>query len=227
MRKFVDLHIIPGASKVDSMLNQAVKLGFSAIGVSGPKPKADNIDTVSRLDITPKNQEQLNNMLRNSRRKFEVISVICQNKNVARQAAKDNRVDIIKFPLDQKKRRSVWLDHHQANLMKESGCSYEIDIRDLLIHDASTMENRLRRISRETHIASKADIPIIASSGAHKALEMREPKAIASILNLIEVDYEEALNMVSENPYSIIIKNRSKLSKSYIMPGVWLNEDPP
>ena len=227
MRKFVDLHIIPGASNVDSMLNQAVKLGFSAIGVSGTKPKVDNIDTVSRLDITPKNQEQLNNMLRNSRRKFEVISVICQNKNVARQAAKDNRVDIIKFPLDQNKRRAVWLDHHQANLMKESGCSYEIDIRDLLIHDASTMENRLRRISRETHIASKADIPIIASSGAHKALEMREPKAIASILNLIEVDYEEALNMVSENPYSIIIKNRSKLSKSYIMPGVWLNEAPP
>jgi RNase P/RNase MRP subunit p30 len=226
MRKFIDLHIIPNPNYINNIMKHAVRLGFNIIGVTTSKPKVCNIDIATRLDISPQNQEQLNTKLKISRRSYEVISVICQNKRIARQAAKDNRVDIIKFPKNQEKRWAVWLDHHQANLMTDSGCCYEIDVKDLLIHDNSIIENRLRRITREVQVASKFDIPIIASSGARTSLEMREPRAIASILTLLGISEDDAMLMVSENPWSIISRNRARLSQSYIIPGVWSNTKP-
>jgi RNase P/RNase MRP subunit p30 len=224
MKKYIDLHITADPKLWNLIINHASELGFDAIGLTGWYLSENRaIDVISRIDLTPRNQEQLNIQLMNARRIYEIISVICLSKNIARQASKDSRVDIIKFPKEPNVRKKVWLDNHQANLMRDSGSGYEIDVNELLSHEMLTIEHRLRQLNRELHMAIKYDLPIIASSGAPDFKMMREPKAIISLLRLLDMNENGAFQMVSNNPLSMIQKNRKKLSKSYVAQGVWFD----
>ena len=57
------------------------------------------LDLASRVDLRPRSQNELVGLLRRLRRRFEIICVLCESKEVARQAAKDRRVDLLNFPL--------------------------------------------------------------------------------------------------------------------------------
>ncbi|MCW4049600.1 MAG: RNase P subunit p30 family protein [Candidatus Bathyarchaeota archaeon] len=223
--KYMDLHIQPDEENKRQMLSHAVTLGLDAVGIPIDRSMKEehNIDIVSRLDIAPKNQQQLSGLLKKNRRRYEVISVLCLSKNVARQAAKDHRVDILRYP-DDSRRKHAWMDRHQATLAKDSGCSYEVDIKELLVEDARILRHKIIQLRKETSIALKHDIPVIASSGATDWLGMREPKAVAALMSLLDVDEEKTLEMVSRNPCALVERNRDKLSDSYVLPGVWVIE---
>ena len=107
MRKFVDLHLIcsPGEDEANKrLIAQSVELGYRILGISIPLPHSQKnyeklrdlctktgMDFVSRLDLSPNSPRVLIRNLRRYRYKFEVISVTCLSKAVARQAAKDHR----------------------------------------------------------------------------------------------------------------------------------------
>ena len=110
MRKFVDLHLIApikNLAEFESFIRKASTLGYKMVGVPLPanieKEKIEqlksiaknfNLDLVTRLNLKPESARNLLKNLRRYRRKFEVISVRCLSKAVARQAAKDRRVDL-------------------------------------------------------------------------------------------------------------------------------------
>ena len=110
MRHFIDLHLKASQDPeiFRQMLIRAVKLGFQRVAVTLSTPILMQkikeqafelgLDLVSRIDLNPKNPGDLSRSLRKFRRKFEVVSVCCRNKQVARMAARDNRVDILNFP---------------------------------------------------------------------------------------------------------------------------------
>jgi len=110
MRRFIDLQILPDRGKTADLLSHAMQLGYSSVGCVGDKPSDAPIDIVSRLDIAPRSQQDLGRALNRSRLKHEVISVLCLSKGVARQAAKDPRVDLLRFPGNPSRRKNVWLD---------------------------------------------------------------------------------------------------------------------
>ena len=98
-RTFADLHLqidLGNMTMVERIIGKIAQLGFRLVGV--PLPPEANISLVNRVDLRPKSRGQLMNQLRKLRRKFEVICVLCENKEVARQAAKDRRVDLLNFP---------------------------------------------------------------------------------------------------------------------------------
>ena len=113
MRKFVDLNLRPlirDIGQVETMVNKSSELGYHCVGISIPQgakrkeirmlEKICNdvgIDLATRVDLFPKTPRELLSNLRRVRRRFEVVSVICASKPVARQAAKDRRVDLLLF----------------------------------------------------------------------------------------------------------------------------------
>ena len=113
-RAFADLHLrlnLKDPATASRIINKAATLGYRLIAVPlSPETREDekvklqricseaNIDFASRVDIKPKTRNDLTHQLRRLRRKFEVICVTCENKEVARQAAKDHRVDLLNFP---------------------------------------------------------------------------------------------------------------------------------
>ena len=221
MRCFTELCLKP--ENPEEIISLVKSLGYSSIGLS-EKIESDTIDIVSRLDLNPKNPNELLRSLRNQRWKTEVITVNCRSKSVARQAGKDRRVDLITYPILDKWKNNH-LDRQQAGLMRDSGSGYLIDLSQLLIDDAYLLRKRIEFIKRNKDNAVKRGVPVVASSCATDVWGLRDPHGLAALLSLIDVDEDHGLDMVSNNPYGLVDKNRVKLKDSYILEGVWVIED--
>ena len=233
-RLFADLHLSPPLNDFNytcQLVKKAKKLGYHLLGFSTNLYTNKNslislknfckeikIDFVSRIDLNPTNRNELKSQLRSVRRKYEVICVKCETKEVARQAAQDRRVDLLNFPSLFFKKR--FFDHAEAELASNSLAALEIDIKPLIILKGSSRTRLLSFLRRETAIAKKFKIPIILSSGIEKITFQRKPQEIATLMDLFDFDASLALDTVSKNPYSIVLRNRAKLSPSYIAPGI-------
>ncbi|OYT51384.1 hypothetical protein B6U66_04055, partial [Candidatus Bathyarchaeota archaeon ex4484_135] len=141
MRKFADVHLacpFQDEEEFRALLGRARKMGFHVVSVpldpdlktrelSRLKEIASEIglDLATRVDLAPENRPRLLSSLRRLRRKFEFIGVLCQNKEVARVAARDRRVDFLMFPLEPKER---YFDRSEAELASGSNCALEIDL---------------------------------------------------------------------------------------------------
>jgi RNase P/RNase MRP subunit p30 len=220
VRRFIDLRVAPGKGRLDEFVARARELGYSGLGVTGHPvgPQPQGVDLVTRLDLAPANQQQLVDQLNRHRRGFTVLAVSCATKAVARQAAKDHRVDILRFPRGDGS--PAWMDRQQAQLAAGSHCLYEVDAQELMIQDPARLEVALALIRRELGNARGHGVPVVLSSGARSPQEMRDPRSMASLMDLVGVGEEEALGMVSDTPWRLVERNRDKLSGAYLLPGV-------
>lgn len=235
-RIFADLHLMPDLGSVEQtrrMMSKASELGYRLIATPLPKSFSENhiqrlrgisqeaaLDFASRLDLKPKTPKELLYYLRKFRRKFEVIAVICESKTVARQAAKDRRVDLLNFPaLDPRKR---FFDNAEAELASKSLAALEIDVKPLITLKGSSKIKLLSVLRREAATAKKFHVPIVVSSGATNDLLMRKPLEMAALASLFDLDGTTAVDAVSKNPLTIVKRNREKLSPNFIAPGIRL-----
>jgi RNase P/RNase MRP subunit p30 len=233
-RTYVDLHLCPylkDAEQVSRIINKAYRLEYSLIAVAFPPNFSEEetqrlrnicnenkINLASRVDLKPKTPNELLQNLRKLRRRFEIIAVICESKSVARQAAKDRRVDILNFPsLDFRKR---FFDRAEAELASNALTSFEIDMKPLLLLERSARIRLLSNLRREAIIAKEFHVPIVISSGVSDEMLMRKPRELAALASLFDLDEASAIEAVSENPLTIVKRNRDKLSSRFVAPGI-------
>ncbi|MEM2394118.1 MAG: RNase P subunit p30 family protein [Candidatus Bathyarchaeia archaeon] len=235
-RIFADLHLKPDLSDMEKtrrMIMKAAELGYRVVAVPLPLNSAENyikklrslcqefsIDFASRLDLKPKTAEELVHHLRKFRRRFEIICAICESKAVARQSAKDHRVDLLNFPDIDFRRR--FFDEAEAELASKSLSSLEIDVKPLITLEGLARVRFLAILRREVAIARNFQVPIVISSGATEELTMRKPLDMKALATLFDMDGSQALDAVSKNPISIVKRNREKLSPRFIAPGIRL-----
>ncbi|UCE29676.1 MAG: hypothetical protein JSV85_02870 [Candidatus Bathyarchaeota archaeon] len=240
MRKFSDLHLRPSLADPNhtkKMISKSSKLGYRLIGIPvQPRFKRDTIqelrricsdvkiDLATRLDLTPDTPHELLLHLRRFRRRFELVSVRCESKSVARQAAKDRRVDILSFSATNLRKR--FFDRAEAELASKALSTIEVDMATLLLLKRPSKIRLLSRLRREMAIAKKLDVPVILSSGAKDLHAMRSPKDYAALAALFDIPQESALCALSENPVAIVKRNREKLSEDYIAPGIRIASRP-
>jgi ribonuclease P/MRP protein subunit RPP1 len=235
MRKtFADLHLrlnVKDHAKALQAITKAAVLGYRLIAVpfssetcgdEVAKLKAvcseAKIDFASRMDLRPRTQNELMHQLRRLRRKFEVICVNCENKEVARQAAKDHRVDLLNFPLLDFRKR--FFDRAEAELASNSLAALEIDVKPLLALEGPARIRFLSSLRREIAIAKEFHVPIIVSSGVSEVKFLRRPREMAALTFLFGLDEASALKAVSQEPVAIVNRNREKLSAKFVAPGI-------
>jgi len=215
MRHYVDLHLKPSTpEQAKEMALLASQLGYKHI--ASTKPTADpgeRITTATRIDIDAKRSRELLEALKRSRRRYDVVAVRCLSKEVARQAAKDDRIDILLFPDDPTQRKQNWLDHHEAGLIDGTGRAYEVNASDLLATSPTRLSKVITQIKRDLAVASRHDIPVVLSSGASTPLAMREPKALTALATLLDIDEDYAVEMLSTIPEAILERNHAKLKE--------------
>jgi ribonuclease P/MRP protein subunit RPP1 len=205
------------------LLAIAKQLGYTTIGLGYPL-KSGVLDLVHRVDLNPRNQNDLGKQLRKLRKKTEIITVYCNSKSISRQAARDSRIDLLRFPIKGGK-GIAFLDRQQAGLMRDSGVGFEVSIHDLLVSDRFHLLKRIGIIKKSLDIALKHDLPIVTTSGARDIFNLRDPFGLASLLNLLDMDLEIGLETISTVPNEIITENRAKLNQKYVEPGVWILEE--
>jgi len=238
MRKFVDLHLcapIDDLKQVEGMVNLSAELGYRVVGI----PLSPNIsqektsqikeicnsarvEFVKRIDLMPKTSNELLNNLGRLRRKFEIVSVACTSKNVARQAAKDRRVDLLSLCLTFPCKR--FFDHAEAELASKKLVSLEIDMTLTLSLTGFPRIRLLSSLRKEVAVARKFDIPITISSGASDENFLRSPQDYVALATLFDLPVSCALQALSDYPLSIVERNKAKLSPCYIAPGVRIVE---
>ena len=233
-RDFTDLHlrVNPKETQVTQRaIDKALNLGYRSISIPFTSQIEDSqvnslraagieggLDFIVRADFKPRNQEDLMRFLRKFRRKAEVICIVCDEKEIARSAAKDHRVDIVNFPsLDYHKR---FFDRAEAELATSNQTALEIDVKPLLILEGPPRVRLLSCLRREVALAKEFKVPVIISSGVSEVHLMRMPRDLASIAYLFGLNEIEALDAVSTNPNGIISCNREKLGPGFIAPGI-------
>ena len=233
-RAFSDLHLRINPKDQQTakrLISKAAQLGYRYISIpftngvqeaETAKLKAicaqAGLDFVLRADFKPHTQEDLMRFLRKFRRQFEVICIICDSKEIARQAAKDRRVDLLNFPsLDYHKR---FFDRAEAELASCSLAGLEVDIKSLLIMEGPARVRLLSSLRREVAIALEFHVPVVISSGVSEEHLLRMPRDLASIAFLFGLDETQALDAISSNPTGIVLRNREKLSSKFVAPGI-------
>jgi RNase P/RNase MRP subunit p30 len=182
--------------------------------------QAEGLDPVLRVDLRPKNPDELIQRIRKVRRMFEVVCVICDSKEVARQAAKDRRVDLLNFPsLDFRKR---FFDRAEAELACSGIAALEIDIKPLIMLEGLTKIRFLSSLRREVAIAQEFKVPVVLSSGISELMLLRNPRGIAALASLFGLDECCSLDAVSYSPAGIVKRNRLKLGLEFVAPGIRL-----
>jgi ribonuclease P/MRP protein subunit RPP1 len=233
-RVFADLHLKVNpkdAQASEHAIQRAAKFGYRLVSLPFTfEPSNDEIanlkaagknadvDLALRVDLRPRNENDLMSNLRRLRRKFDIIGVNCDNKDVARQAAKDRRVDLLNFSsLDYHKR---FFDRSEAELASSSLAAYEIDVKPLLVLEGPARIRFLSSLRREVAIAKEYHVPLIISSGVSEERFMRMPRELASLSYLFGLSEIEALEAVSFNPLAIVLRNREKLGSRFVAPGI-------
>ena len=233
-RAFCDLHlrVNPKETKaIKELFFKAAKMGYTAISVPFTQKfnveeltnlrnlaAEANLDFVSRADYYPKTENDLTNFLRKFRRQFEVVCIMCDNKEVARKAAKDRRVDLLNFPsMDFRKR---FFDRAEAELASSCLAALEVDVKPILVLEGPPRVRLLMSLRREVAVAQEFHVPIIVSSGISEQYLLRKPQDLASLAYLFSLDEMSALDAVSSSPWTIVKRNREKLSDRFVAPGI-------
>jgi len=234
MRRFVDLHLQPSvkdSDEVEKMVSRSSELGYRLVGISLPQNvtrdkvrqlqdicKDAGVDLVTRVDLVSKTPRQLLHELRRFRRRFEVVSVVCTSKAVARQAAKDRRVDLLSFPATSSSGR--FFDKAEAELASQALSYLEVDMAPLLSSKGFLRIRLLSTLRKEVTIAKKFGVPITISSGATNVHLMRGPYDYAALASLFGMAVPLALRALSETPLTIVERNRDKLNPDFVAPGI-------
>jgi RNase P/RNase MRP subunit p30 len=233
-RVFADLHLrlnIKDSAGTLRVLRKAAELGYGLVGVSlAPETGKEEVvglrgvcaevglDFVSRVDLRPRGSDELMRQLRRLRRRFEVVSVACESKVVARQAAKDRRVDLLSFPLLDFRRR--FFDRAEAELARGGLAGLEVDVKPLLVLEGAGRVRLLSWLRREVAVARGFGVPVMVSSGVSGELLLRKPREMAALGFLFGLDEVSGLDAVSRSPVALVEHNREKLSGGFVAPGV-------
>jgi len=234
MKRFADLHLrvpLKDPSKAESMIRKASELGYSLVGIPlSPHATREQIsqlrqicsdakvDFATRVNFSPRTPNELLQSLRRFRRKFEIVSVRCHTKDVARQAAKDRRVDLLQFSVTSLRIR--FFDEAEAELASQALSSLEIELAPILQLTSFSRVRLLSRLRREVATAERFKVPITISSGATDELFMRGPSDYAALTTLFDLPIFSALDALSKTPFVTVERNRKKLSPDYVAPGI-------
>lgn len=236
MKRFADLNLrlpLEDLSKTESMIRKASELGYNLVAIPLlPNSTREQIsqlrhicneakvDFATRVNFSPKTPNQLLQSLRRFRRKFEIVAVRCHTKEVARQAAKDRRVDLLQFSVTSIRKR--FFDEAEAELASQALSSLEIELAPSIQLTGYSRVCLLSRLRKEVAIAERFKVPIIFSSGATNELWMRGPYDYAALATLFDLPMSHALRAISATPWITVERNRKKLRADFVAPGIYV-----
>jgi RNase P/RNase MRP subunit p30 len=96
----------------------------------------------------------------------------------------------------------------------------EVDVKPLLVLEGPPRVRLLSSLRREVAIACEFKVPVIVSSGVSEEKYMRTPRDMASLAFLFGLNESSAIDAVSANPSAIVLRNREKLDRKFVAPGI-------
>lgn len=211
---YYDIHV--EIAEAESAVKRAKLLGFSGIALMGTPDKSlikeDGFDIVSAIILKAKTVEELKSEIDKFRSKVEILAVHGGIYEINRAACEDARVDLLCHP--ERGRIDSGLDHICTKAAAENGVALEINFGELL--NSRSRPKQIYFMQRNIYLCNKYGAKLITTSGASDIWEMRAPRELASIANVLGLDIGLAIDSVSTIPGEKVLVNREKLSGSRI-----------
>ncbi len=234
--KFYDLHIesnlSSGENNIQEIVEFAQKLGYSGIAICDTFESKDKLDelkeAIGKLQtntevyagayIQAKDVSELKEMITKAREKVMVIAVAGGNYNINRAACEDPRVDILAHP--ESGRIDSGLDQVCLEFATRNNVAIQINFREILYSFRKPRSYVLNHIAKNINLTSHYRTPVIISSGAKSTWDMRAPRELVSMANVLGLDLGKAFHGVTSVPQEIVQNNKKTLEGTKITEGV-------
>jgi ribonuclease P/MRP protein subunit RPP1 len=178
------------------------------------------IEVYPGVTISVETKEEMNNIVKKVRN--EVILVIVQGGNYAinRAACENAHVDILMSP--ELNRPDPGLDEACLAMAEKNNISIGVSFRQLLYSYRRPRARIISFMKSNINLCKKMKIPVVVCSGAQTMMDMRDPRQLVSIGNVLGLELPHAFNAISSIPQQIIEKNKKRLEGKIIGKGVEL-----
>jgi len=233
--QFFDLHVhsafSEGESTVEQLASMAKELGYAGICFSEyykndvqVKKLYAEIDKVKQkvgieifLGFEARSPKELA-ILREKRRRFDVLLVGGGDLRMNREAVETAEVDILTHP--EFGRQDSGMNHVMMKLAKKNNVAIEVNFRNILLESKNSRSKLLARIQNNIKLAKKFKTAIILCSGAVSHFEMRDPQIMISMASQFGLDIKEAKDSLSKIPEKILKQAVERKNDNWILPGV-------
>ena len=236
--KFYDLdvqsNLSTGSSSPLELAKFAEELGFSGIAIAdywssseklelylkeiAEVQKQVGIKTLPAVKIRATNPNELKHALEKVRDKVIVVVVAGGNYQINRAACEDSRVDILAHPeLD---RNDNGLDEPSLNAAFANDVAIGMNFHGLLYSYRRQRSIMLNNIATNLRLCESLHVKSIAVSGAQSVWDMRDPRELVSIANVLGIDLGKSFLTASENASHIVEKNKKKFAGKIVVEGV-------
>lgn len=238
--KFYDLHVksklSDGENSIEELARFAERLGYSGIAICDEFESKEKLvelknlveEINAKVEVYPgvliqaESVSEMKEKLSKVREKALIVAVAGGNYEINRAACDDPRVDILAHP--ESGRIDSGLDDACMEAAARNNVAIQMNFKEILYSFRKQRSYTLNHIARNIMLAEHFRTPIIICSGAQSTWDMRAPRELVSVANVLGLDIGKSFLAITTVPQNIIEGNRKTLEGKKITDGVEIVE---
>ena len=187
------------------------RFGIEAIGVAmsdsydfklyGELREKSEIEAFSVLEIHASNAGQVKNGVAKYRDRVDMIIVHAKDQAATRAAAEHKGVDVIAH---------AFLDQISAREAGKNNVAIEVNLKDLLGLSGMRRAIWISKLNFNLELARKYKVPLVVTTGAWNTYDLRSPRQIQALAEVIGLNKAEAKRAIFGEPRAILKRSREK-----------------
>ncbi|WP_416839285.1 RNase P subunit p30 family protein [Haloferax sp. DFSO52] len=212
-----------GESTASRVALAAERYGYDGVVVRGLDARPDfdrlrdefEVDVVDAVEIDAPDPDHASGSVGNYRPQRELVILRGGTNALNRFAVEQPRVDVLARPMAGHGN----FNHVLAKAARDNGVRVEFDLGPVLRSEGGTRVQALSGLRKLRELVEYYDVPYVVSAGAHSHLELRAPRELGALGEVIGFDREQILDGLREWG-RLTARNRERTSDSFIAPGV-------
>ena len=171
--------------------------------------------------IDETNPQLLRKHIQRYYKKVDLIMANGNNDKINRAISESPQIDIINRPYMNK--RNSGINHVLAKFFKENNITVNINLKDILSNRGYYKAKLLNQINQLLMLQNKYQFRCILSSGSTSFYDVRSPRSMILLSQLMDMDIEYGKKLISDNPQEII--ENITIHKESVVEGVKIIKD--
>lgn len=173
------------------------------------------IDVVDAIEIDTADPSVLAGTLGTERTERTLVIVRGGDNRINRQAVEDPRVDVLSAPM----RTGGDVNHVLAAAARRNGVRFEFDLGPILRRTGGARVRAVSRLRKLREVVFDAEAPYVVSGDPHSQLDLRAPRELTAVGELIGFPAERFSEGLTEWG-TLAKRNRHRASDNVVEPGV-------
>lgn len=183
--------------------------------------ESTTLDLYHGIVIDESNPQLLRKEVQRNHGKVDLIMANGGDEKINRTICETPQIDIINSPYLHK--RNSGINHILSKLLVENNISVNINVVDILKHRGYIRSKTLNQINQLLMLQRKYSFRTIFSSGSSSFYDVRSPKSMILLSQLMDMDMDYAKKCITQNPDEII--ENITIHKESIVEGVRIIKD--